>query len=484
MAALGVFDTANLNGGQKLAMKYFAVALPLFGAQVLFGLLAGLQYLLPDFLFQILDFSVNRTVHVNAMVVWLLYGFIGGVYWMLEDEAQHPVVGLWLGNLIFWVLTLAVTIVVLVYLLVQVGPAEMATIWFIMEGREYIEAPRWADIGIVISVLVFFFNVVATFSKGRYTGVGGVLVLDLVALAGIYLAGMFFTPNISIDQFWWWWVIHLWVEATWEVLVGCIMAYMLITTLGVRRKIVETWLYIEVALMFGSGILGLGHHYFWIGTPQYWLTIGGFFSALEPIPLVAMVVHAVFDSGVHKLKNSNHPALAWTIGQAAGNFFGAGVWGFMHTLPQINLYTHGTQWTASHGHLAFFGAYSTAVIAFFYLAAQKSRGNVWMSSNIIGGWKWKWSMAFLWIGMIGMTMAMLIAGYEQSQIERAVGGSTWMAYFEGQSHPWFMQAMTWRQISGYIFSLGYVLLVWDLLTIGKRETRAVSQPHTEQPQPA
>ena len=61
-----------------------------------------------------------------------------------------------------------------------------------------------------------------------------------------------------------------------------------------------TWLYIEVALMFGSGILGLGHHYFWIGTPEYWLSIGGFFSALEPIPLVAMVVHAVYDSGRHR----------------------------------------------------------------------------------------------------------------------------------------------------------------------------------------
>jgi nitric oxide reductase subunit B len=480
MAALGIFSTANLNGGQKLAIKYFTVSLVLFGAQVLFGMLAGLQYLYPDFLYEVVDFSVNRTLHVNALVVWLLYGFIGGVYWILEEEAGHPVVALGLGNLIFWVLTLAVTIVVLVYLLVQVGPAEMKTIWFIMEGREYIEAPRWADIGIVVSVLVFFFNVAATFSKGRYTGIGGVLVMDLLALFGLYLAGMFYTPNISVDQFWWWWVIHLWVEATWEVLVGCIMAYMLIVTLGVSRRIVETWLYIEVALMFGSGILGLGHHYFWIGTPQYWLTIGGFFSALEPIPLVAMVVHAVFDAGVHKLKSTNHPALGWTIGQAFGNFFGAGVWGFMHTLPQINLYTHGTQWTASHGHLAFFGAYSTAVIGFFYLAAQKSRGNVWMSGGMAGAWKWKWAMAFLWIGMIGMTMAMLIAGYEQSQIERAVEGSTWMGYFAAQGHPWFVQAMKWRQISGWFFSLGYLLLVWDLLTIGKGETRpAAVHSHEE-----
>jgi nitric oxide reductase subunit B len=28
-------------------------------------------------------------VHVNAMVVWLLFGFIGSVYWLLEDESAR-----------------------------------------------------------------------------------------------------------------------------------------------------------------------------------------------------------------------------------------------------------------------------------------------------------------------------------------------------------------------------------------------------------
>jgi len=48
--------------------------------------------------------------------------------------------------------------------------------------------------------------------------------------------------------------------------------------LGTPRRIVEGWLYLEVLLVFGTGILGLGHHYYWIGTPEYWLGIGGFFS--------------------------------------------------------------------------------------------------------------------------------------------------------------------------------------------------------------
>lgn len=478
--ALGVLDTKNLNGGQKLAVKYFTVAVVLFVAQIIFGLLAGIQYQRPEFLYNVLDFSVNRMVHINAMVVWMLYGFIGSAYWLLEGETKREVVGLRLGKLAFWVLTAAVAVVVVVYLFVQTGPGTDTTRWFINEGREYIEAPRWADIGIVAVMLVFFYNVAGTVMKGRVTGITGVLTLDLVALAGLYLAGMFFTPNISLDQYWWWWVVHLWVEATWEVLVGCIMAWGLMTILGARRKIVQTWLYIEVALMFGSGILGLGHHYFWIGTPEYWFSIGGFFSALEPIPLVAMVVHAVYDSGVHRFKSANHPALAWLIAHAFGNFFGAGVWGFMHTLPQINLYTHGTQWTPSHGHLAFFGAYATINIAMFYIALQKWRGNVWMSADLPGkGWKWKWSLALLNVGVVGMTVALLIAGYEQSFVERAVEGSTWSGYFAGQTHPWFIQAMWWRMVFGWVTAVGTALLVWDLLTIGAGEKRTARMPVEE-----
>ena len=474
--SMGTFDTSNLNGGQKLAVKYFAVAIVLFGAQVLFGLVAGLQYLKPDTLFGVLDFSVTRMVHINAMVVWLLYGFLGSVYWLLEDESGRPVVGLGLGNLAFYVLTAAVVVVALVYLFVQVGPGNDMTRWLINEGREYIEAPRWADIGIVVCVLVFFYNVAMTFMKGKFSGIAGVLVLDLVALAGLYLAGMVYMTNISHDQFWWWWVIHLWVEATWEVLVGCILAWGLMQVLQVRRKIVTTWLYIEVALMFGSGILGLGHHYFWIGTPEYWFEIGGFFSALEPIPLVAMVVHSLYDSGEHHMRNTNHPALAWFITHTAGNFLGAGVWGFMQTLPQINLYTHGTQWTASHGHLAFFGAYVTIVVPMIYLAIQKLRGDVWMGAEPAGGaWKWKWALALQVAGTLGMAVALIVSGYEQAFLDRAIGGSTWQSYFVAQEHPWFIQGMKWRMISGLAFTAGYVLLAWDLVTIGAGETRKVEQ---------
>ena len=73
-------DSSNLSDGQQLAVKYFTVAVILFFAQILFGLLAATQFIYPGFLFEILVFSVNRMIHINAMIVRMWYGFIGCVY--------------------------------------------------------------------------------------------------------------------------------------------------------------------------------------------------------------------------------------------------------------------------------------------------------------------------------------------------------------------------------------------------------------------
>jgi len=463
---------------KQLATWYFTFAAILFGAQLLFGLVAAIQYVMPGFLYGILDFSIARILHINALVVWMVFAMFGSVYWLLPDETGIETVGIKIGKLLFWIFAAAIVVVVLVYLLIQVGPADDTTIWFITEGREYIEAPRWADWGIVVVALGFVANLFLTGIKGKQTGIVTVLMADMIAFAGLYLAGMFFTDNISIDQYWWWWVIHLWVEATWEVFVGAIAAYGLITMIGAHRKVVEMWLWIEVAMLFGSGILGLGHHYFWIGTPEYWWEIGALFSALEPLPLVAMFIHVLYDWGktqgaemnaehtdedhVKSVVN-NKPAFTWFVLNAFGNFLGAGIWGFFHTLPQVNLYTHGTQFTSAHGHLAFFGAYATILVGMMYIAVQGANGIKVMKHTKAS----IWGVSMITSGVVGMTVALTIAGYVQVLVSRAQMGATWAAYFDGQSGLWFTQAMDWRLIMGTVTFLGFIFLAKDLLTTGK-----------------
>ncbi len=462
------------NAGQRIGLMYFRVAIILFAAQLLMGLIAATQFVYPSFLYGIFDFSVARMVHINALVVWMLYAMIGSVYYMLTDETGEETAMAGLGKLAFWVLTLAIAVVVLVYIFVQIGPAKESTIWLINEGREYIEAPRWADIGIVVVVLIFYANVFFTYLKGRKTGIMTVMVANLLALAGLYLAGMFFTDNISMDQYWWWWVIHLWVEATWEVFVGTLAAYALVKFIGAKREIVEMWLWIEVLMLFGSGILGLGHHYFWIGTPEYWWEIGALFSALEPVPLVAMFVHVLYDWAKEQGENGeksvigNGPGMAWIVTNAFGNFLGAGIWGFFHTLPQVNIYTHGTQFTSAHGHLAFFGAYATILIGMMYMGVQGAYGVKRMKATFNS----KMAIVLITFGVLGMTVALTIAGYEQVLVERAELGGGWQAFFTAQNLPWYVQAQLWRLIMGLVTFVGFVYLLLDLLTIGKKAKAA------------
>jgi nitric oxide reductase subunit B len=83
----------------------------------------------------------------------------------------------------------------------------------------------------------------------------------------LYLPGMIQVNNQTIDSFYRWWVVHLWVEGVWELIMGGILCYLLIKLTGVDREVVEKWLYIIVGLTFLSGILGTGHHYYYIGTP-------------------------------------------------------------------------------------------------------------------------------------------------------------------------------------------------------------------------
>ena len=67
---------------QKIAFTYFAGAMALFLAQVLFGVLAGLVYVWPNFLSELLPFNIIRMIHINALIVWLLLGFFGATYYL------------------------------------------------------------------------------------------------------------------------------------------------------------------------------------------------------------------------------------------------------------------------------------------------------------------------------------------------------------------------------------------------------------------
>ncbi len=390
---------------QKVAYWFFASAMLLFTLQIVYGFIMGFARIGMDGLHEWIPFNTARATHTNLLVVWLLCGFMGAAHFIIPEEADREL----------WSVKLAYAQLISLLL---VGVAAIVCYHFnIWEGRKFLEIPRPLDYLVVVNVLAFILNIGMTMLKGkRYTTTSIVLYMGLLFAALLYLPGMVTVKNQTVDSFYRWWVVHLWVEGVWELIMGGILCFLLIKLTGVDREVVEKWLYLIVGLTFLSGILGTGHHYYYIGVPRYWLLVGGLFSALEPLAFLGMAIYALAMAKKGGRKHPNRIALTWSLGCAVMSFVGAGFLGMAHTLPQINLYTHGTLVTAMHGHLAFWGAYAMIVLAMIAYALPLLTGRkLWDTGTATFAF---WTSN---IGMIGMTGALAVAGVTQVVLERRMG---------------------------------------------------------------
>jgi nitric oxide reductase subunit B len=161
-----------MSRSKNLAVKYLAAAVALFGVMTFAGLVSSVYYIDPEFLFGFVPFSVAKMLHIDTMIIWLLMGFMGAVYWFLPDEFECEPAGIRAAEALFWVFVVAVQVVAALFLFVQWGPGTETTLWLVQQGRKYVEAPRWAAIGVALVMLVFAWNVVgAAFKARRITGV-------------------------------------------------------------------------------------------------------------------------------------------------------------------------------------------------------------------------------------------------------------------------------------------------------------------------
>jgi nitric oxide reductase subunit B len=404
---------------QAVAKNYFIAAIALFVAQILFGLILGLQYVIGDFLFPEIPFNVARMVHTNTLIVWLLFGFMGAAYYLVPEEAETDLVAPWLAKAMFWIFLVAAGATVAGYLLVPYATLAELTGNDLLPtmGREFLEQPTITKIGIVIVALSFLFNIGMTILKGRKTVVNLVLLIGLTGLAVLFLFSFYNPTNLVLDKFYWWWVVHLWVEGVWELIMGSILAFVLIKTTGVDREIIEKWLYVIIAMTLITGIIGTGHHYYWIGTPEYWQWWGSIFSAMEPIPFFMMTVFAFNMVNKRRREHPNKAAVLWALGTAVMAFLGAGVWGFLHTLSPVNYYTHGTQITAAHGHMAFYGAYVMINLAIISYAMPILRG-IGEANNNRAQVLEMWGFWLMTVSIVFITLFLTGAGILQVYLQR------------------------------------------------------------------
>nr|WP_321400200.1 cbb3-type cytochrome c oxidase subunit I [uncultured Desulfobacter sp.] len=454
---------------QKKLLKYVPVVSLFFLLQTFIGgYLAHLyfnpaqNFLIPQ---EILPFNVMRGLHTNLAIIWVAVGWLVGGLLITPLVSKEDLKFPWLVD-ILWVALLVVGAggLIGIYAGAQ-GWLKDSWFWLGNEGRELLNLGRVWDIGLVAGLVLWFGMVFSIIRKAKDNNIFiGTIIWSAFAIATLYVAGMVpihkIMPNFTVDDYYRWWVVHLWVELTFELFAAGVLAYLTVSLGLITRKTAEKVMLFELFLILLSGTLGVGHHYWWQGLDEYWIAIGGIFSALEPLPLALLMIEAIKERKHIKEKgDSFHFSLPflWLAGSGILNWYGAGFLGMVINTPTINYFSHGTQLIMPHAHAALFGAFGYIAIAFIYMTA---RANAMAEGH---EWSDKLGTAGFWFSSIGVVLfgiPVMLLGFEQSQIAHDMG------YYFARLPDALNHMIVWKQvriIPDAMIIVGAAIIFYDLV---------------------
>ncbi|ASB89078.1 nitric-oxide reductase large subunit [Bacillus sonorensis] len=469
-----VFRLENqpLTASQVKTGKYFAVVSLLFFIQAMLGALLAHYYVEPDSFFgidwirEVLPFSISKGYHLQLAIFWIATAWLGmGIFVAPLVGGREPKKQGLLVDILFWALIFLVGGSVVGEWLGAKG--YLGNNWFLFghQGMEYIELGRFWQIILALGMLIWLFIVFRGIKSGlkKESDKGGLIHLlfySSIAIPLFYGAAFLFNPGTSItmSDFWRWWIIHLWVEGIFEVFAVVVIGFLLVQMNLVTKKSTVRSLYFQLTLLLGSGVIGIGHHYYYNGSSEVWIGLGSVFSCLEVIPLTLLVLEAYEQYKMMRDGGNDFPykATFWfLISTAIWNLVGAGVLGFLINLPVVSYFEHGQFLTPAHGHGAMMGVYGMFAIA------------VWLYSlrNIVKPqfWNDKLLKIACWglnIGLFGMVfMSLLPIGF--IQLKKAFEDGYWSS-----RAPEFLQQdvvqtlLTLRSIPDTIFLISIVLLAY------------------------
>lgn len=470
---------AKLTPSQLALGKYFIIVALLLLVQIGAGSIMAHSYAEREGFYGVnittyIPFAFLRCIHIQAPIVWIGLGWIGSALFLAPlIGRKEPSGQKFLVNLLFWVTLIIVSGAFIGNYLGIVGVIQKHWFWFGNQGLSYLELGRFWQILFFIGLLAWSLIMLRAMwptMKGLFQlktfyslfHIENLLWYSTLGVAVIYAFGMIPLTKIhssfTLTDYWRWWVVHLWVEWAFELFVAAITSYFLMVVGLVSRQLAERAVLFEWILILGSGILGTGHHLFWAGEPELWLSIGTVFSFLEVLPLFLLILEAIQQYLQIKQKN-NFPyrlAFIYILGAAFWNFVGAGVFGGATiNAPLVNYYEHGTFLTLNHAHSAMFGAFGLLALGLIYLALRYMAGDRLAWSDRLGIWAfWFYNVGLvMWIflNFFPIGWPQLIAAYEH--------GYAYARSLEFYNTTLFWQ---WMRMPGdIVFAIGALLMAWD-----------------------
>ncbi len=448
---------------QRLSYRFFISMLIFFALQVLMGIVLAIIQMDPTLLQNVLNFNTARALHLNLAVVWIVTGFMGTVLFVGPLLGEREIKHTWLAKFLIIAVWIIVVWAFITLPLAQKGIAGyVGNIPLLQQGKEYLEAGRISDVLLLIGFSIFAYLTLHVFPKKvkNWNEIHWGLAVGVCGLALVWIFSLISAQNLDMQEYLRWYVVHYWVEAVWEVIHITLIGFLLYKLFGADLNEVGFAVFWGVSLVILSGLIGNSHHYFWIGTPAFWQFWGSLFSALEPLPLIFCIWHVYLDEK-HGIKPIvNKAAFYFIFGSAIFEMVGAGVLGFTMTLAYVNIWEHGTWITASHAHLALFGAFGMLVIGAAYEAIRQVKG--------IGHFRTYLSKISFWLifaGILGMVGSFAYGGTREIYVYRILGLDWW----GHQVRPAMTEARALLGLFGFVFMVGAIIVIFDLLTLKNRE---------------
>jgi len=381
-AALPVSDA------QRATLKFMGIAALLFFVQTLIG--GGVAHYRADpgsfygiDLAGFLPSNLLRTWHLQLAILWIATAYVGGALFVAgllgrsEHSGQRRAI-----HLLFAALFLVAVGSLLgewAGLLRWLGDAWF---WFGNQGWEYLEIGRFWQVLLAVS-LVFWFGLLwkTVAPAWRDPERRSLITFFLIAAAAIpvfYLPALFFkgSTNYTVVDTWRFWIIHLWVEGFFELFVTVIVAIIFYWLGLVERITALRVIYLDVILIFGGGLIGTGHHWYFTGQTELNMALSAAFSALEVVPLTLLTLDAADFVTVTRGEAGMPFRHKWTFYflMAVGfwNFTGAGVFGFLINMPIVSYFEAGTNLTPNHGHAAMMGVFGMLGVALMVFVLRET----------------------------------------------------------------------------------------------------------------
>lgn len=374
----------------KFILYFLALGILALIAGILFGVLAGFQYVLPSFLKEVLPFSSLRPLHTTCVISWIILSATGGVYFYITKISN-----LYSNSLMkfHFLLFFIVGIVILInYFLGTFG------------GKEYLEFPPFLIIPILFGWILFGINYYKTL-VGKISnwpvyywmwGTGIIFMIYHLSEAYLWLFNGIssdYIKSLTIQ-----WKSGGSFVGSWNMLVYGTAIFLMSKikrddSIGRNRKSFFFYFLGLTNLMFGWA------HHIYIVPTEPWVRYSAY--------AISMTEWIILFHMIYEWKKSMPKSLIQKNLLSYKFLIMADVWVFLNiilalliSIPSVNYFTHGTHITVAHSMGTTIGINTSILLASVVYILNDLDFTIDLDSKYLGFKILNCSLIIFWISLL------------------------------------------------------------------------------------